>query len=134
MVFVHDLIKTYRPEAIRLFLSGVRYRDVLDWSPEGMQRCEELFSLLQTASGMQHPVHDDAHPYHSSGEPVSAEPFHQRFIAALEDDLDTPKAIDALRELAEAIIAGREAGRPVSQARRELRSLAEIIGVALPAV
>jgi hypothetical protein len=43
-------------------------------------------------------------------------------------------AITALRELAEAIVAGREAGRPVSHARQELRVLAEVLGVALPAV
>jgi L-cysteine:1D-myo-inositol 2-amino-2-deoxy-alpha-D-glucopyranoside ligase len=134
MVFVHDLIKTYRPEAIRLFLSSARYRDVLDWSPEAVQRCEELFTLLQTASGMQHPVHDDAHPYQTSGEPIDAAPYHKRFVAAMEDDLDTPTAIGVLRELAEAIVAGRKDARPVSQARRTLRSLAEILGIALPAV
>jgi len=134
MVFVHDLVKQYRPEALRLFLSGVRYRDVLDWDPDKVAACEEVVTKLQTAAGMQHPVHDDAHPYRSSGTPVDPEPFRQRFVAALEDDLDTPVAIAALRELAEAIIAGREASRPVSQARQELRALAEILGIVLPAV
>jgi hypothetical protein len=52
----------------------------------------------------------------------------------MEDDLDTPKAIGVLRELAEAIVAGREASRPTSNARHDLRTLAEILGVVLPAV
>ena len=134
MVFVHDLIKQYRPEAIRLFLSSVRYRDVLNWDPEQVAACEEVVTLLQAAAGMTHPVHDESRPYHSSGTPVDPEPFRQRFVAALEDDLDTPVAIAALRELAKAIIAGRQEARPVSNARHELRVLAEILGIVLPAV
>jgi L-cysteine:1D-myo-inositol 2-amino-2-deoxy-alpha-D-glucopyranoside ligase len=134
MVFVHDLLKEYRPEAIRLYLSSVRYRDVLEWDPAELKRTEDLVTLLQTASGMKHPVHDEAQPYQSSGDPLDAEPYRARFVTALEDDLNTPSAIAALRELAEAIVAGRAAGRPVSQARQELRTLAEILGVVLPVV
>ena len=134
MVFVHDLVKQHRPEAIRLFLSGARYRDVLEWSPEKLAACEKVVDLLQVAAGMRHPVHDDAQPYQSSGTPVDPEPFRRRFVAAMEDDLDTPEALVALRELAEAIGAGREAARPVSRARHELRVLAEIFGIVLPAV
>jgi L-cysteine:1D-myo-inositol 2-amino-2-deoxy-alpha-D-glucopyranoside ligase len=134
MVFVHDLVKQYRPEAIRLYLSGVRYRDVLDWSPEAVSKCEELVTLLQRAAGMKHPVHDAGHPYQSSGTPIDAEPFRQRFVAAMEDDLDTSTAIDVLRELAEAIVGGREAARPISAARAVLRELSEIFGILLPAV
>jgi L-cysteine:1D-myo-inositol 2-amino-2-deoxy-alpha-D-glucopyranoside ligase len=134
MVFVHDLIKTYRPEAIRLYLSGVRYRDVLEWDPAQVKACEGLVTLLQSAAGMRHPVHDDAQPYHSTGTVVDPVPFRQRFVDAMEDDLNTPKAIGVLRGLAEAIVSGRQANRPISHARHELRTLAEILGVALPAV
>jgi L-cysteine:1D-myo-inositol 2-amino-2-deoxy-alpha-D-glucopyranoside ligase len=134
MVFVHDLVKQYRPEALRLFLSSVRYRDVLEWDPAKVRACEEVVSLLQTASGMQHPVHDDAHPYQSSGSPVEAGSYRKRFVAAMEDDLDTPTAITALRELAESIVAGRKASRPVSAARAELRTLTDVLGIVLPAV
>jgi cysteinyl-tRNA synthetase len=134
MVFVHDLVKQYRPEALRLYLSGVRYRDVLEWDPAQVQACEAVVTLLQTAAGMQHPVHDDAQPYQSRGEAVDPEPLRKRFVAAMEDDLDTPRAIGALRELAEAIVAGRADARPISHARQELRALAEILGVILPVV
>ena len=91
-------------------------------------------TLLQTAAGMQHPVHHDGAPHRSSGTPIDPEPLKQRFIGAMEDDLDTPRAIVALVELAEAIVAGRADGRPISQARQELRELAEVLGVILPAV
>ena len=134
MVFVHDLVHQYRPEALRLFLSSVRYRDVLEWDPAKVAACEQVVTLLQTAAGMTHPVHDVAHPYQTSGEPMDPEPFRRRFVSALEDDLNTPAAIATLQELAEAIVAGRAASRPVSCARRQLRELAGILGIALPVV
>jgi L-cysteine:1D-myo-inositol 2-amino-2-deoxy-alpha-D-glucopyranoside ligase len=134
MVFVPQLLETYRPEAIRLYLSSVRYRDVLEWDPATLDDAEKLVTLLRSASEMTHPVHDAAHPYQTSGDPVAPEPFRQRFVAAMDDDLNTPVAIGVLRELAELILAGRAEHRPVSQARHELRTLASILGIVLPAV
>jgi L-cysteine:1D-myo-inositol 2-amino-2-deoxy-alpha-D-glucopyranoside ligase len=134
MVFVPQLLETYRPEAIRLYLSGVRYRDVLEWNPKALDAAEELVTLLRSAAEMTHPVHDATHPYQTSGEPIAPEPFRQRFVEALDDDLNTPVAIDVLRELAEAIVAGRAAHRPVSQARHELQTLAGVLGIVLPVV
>jgi L-cysteine:1D-myo-inositol 2-amino-2-deoxy-alpha-D-glucopyranoside ligase len=134
MVFVPQLLETYRPEAIRLYLSGVRYRDVLEWNPKTLDAAEELVTLLRSAAEMTHPVHDVAHPYETSGEPLAPEPFRERFMAAMDDDLNTPVAIGVLRELAEAILSSRREGRPVSQARHEIRALASILGIVLPAV
>ena len=136
MVFVADLVKEYRHEAIRLYLSSVRYRDVLEWRPEALREAEALLDQLSRAAGLPHPVHPDGaevEPAEQDG-PLDPTLFHERFIAAMNDDLDTGTAIGALRELAEAIEAARAAHRPTDQAREELRSLAEILGVVLPAV
>jgi L-cysteine:1D-myo-inositol 2-amino-2-deoxy-alpha-D-glucopyranoside ligase len=134
MVFVPDLLRTYRPEAIRLYLSGVRYRDVLEWSEDALAEAENLVTLLRSAAEASHPVHDDTHPVETSGDPVDALPYRDRFVAAMDDDLDTPRAIAVLRELAEAILAGRREHRPTSQARHELRTLSAVLGVTLPEV
>jgi L-cysteine:1D-myo-inositol 2-amino-2-deoxy-alpha-D-glucopyranoside ligase len=133
MVFVHDLIKTYRPAAIRLYLSGVRYRVVLEWDPAALAASEELVTLLLSAAGELASAEDALLSDHAAGSPVDPEPFRQQFAAALEDDLDSPSAIVALRALAEAIIVGRQEGRPIAQARQVLRELASILGVELPA-
>jgi L-cysteine:1D-myo-inositol 2-amino-2-deoxy-alpha-D-glucopyranoside ligase len=134
MVFVPDLLEKYRPEAIRLYLSGVRYRDVLEWRPGALDEAEELVTLLRSAAEASHPVHDDAHPEQTTGTPVEPEPFRRRFLDAMDDDLNTPAAIATLRELADAILARRRDHRPVSQARHELRTLAGVLGVTLPVV
>ncbi|MCC6177904.1 MAG: cysteine--tRNA ligase [Chloroflexi bacterium] len=134
MVFVHDLLKEHSPEAIRLYLSSARYRDVLEWSPRALLEAEDLVATLRRAAGMNHPVYDGGGAYASSGEPLDPTPFRARFTAALDDDLNTPAAIEAVRDLAEAIEAARRDGRPLSAARRELQTLAEILGIALPSV
>jgi L-cysteine:1D-myo-inositol 2-amino-2-deoxy-alpha-D-glucopyranoside ligase len=136
MVFVGDLLKEYPPEAIRLYLSSVRYRDVLEWSPGALGEAVELLGLLRRAAGVRHPVHPGgagAEPV-GRGEPLDAAPFREAFVGAMDDDLDTGTAIGQLRALAEAIEAARDAGRPVETAREELRTLGEILGLVLPAV
>lgn len=123
MVFVHDLIKEHRPEAIRLYLSGVRYRDVLEWDPQTLVEAGQLVSHLETAATVSGGT---------SGAPFESAPFRDRFVAAMEDDLDTPQAIAVLRELADMIEAAATSGRPVAEAQHDLRALTGILGVTLP--
>jgi L-cysteine:1D-myo-inositol 2-amino-2-deoxy-alpha-D-glucopyranoside ligase len=124
MVFVHDLIKEHRPEAIRLYLSGVRYRDVLEWDPAKLVEAGDLVSYLESAA--------TASAAGTSGASLDSQSLRQQFVAAMEDDLDTPQAISVLRDLAGQILAAAEAGRPVADAQADLRTLTSILGVVLP--
>ena len=134
MVFVHDLLKQYRPEAMRLYLSGVRYRDVLEWDPDKVDACEQLVTLLADRRRHAAPRPRRGPAVHASGTPVDPEPFRQRFVAAMEDDLDTPVAIVRCASWPRrSWPGGARAGRSRS-ARQELRTLAGILGVTLPVV
>ena len=55
-------------------------------------------------------------------------PFAARVRAALDDDLDAPRAIEALGELADAVLSGGD--DPTAPA--VLRELAALLGVELP--
>ncbi|MCC7372922.1 MAG: cysteine--tRNA ligase [Chloroflexi bacterium] len=123
MVFVHDLIKEHRPEAIRLYLSGVRYRDVLEWNPRTLVEAGLLVSHLEAAATVAGGT---------SGAPFESAALRARFVAAMEDDLDTPQAIAVLRELADSILAAAKSGRPVADAQADLRALTGILGARLP--
>lgn len=124
MVFVHDLLNDHRPEAIRLYLSGVRYRDVLEWNPEALVEAGQLVAHLEAAA--------TARLAHPGAGALDAEPFRRRFVAAMEDDLDTPQAISTLHDLADAILAASAAGGSVQAAQTDLRTLTSILGVNLP--
>ena len=109
---------------------------MLEWRPEALREAETLLTQLSRAAGLPHPVHPD-NSATDEGDPERAldpTPFRDRFGAAMDDDLDTGTAIGTLRDLAEAIERARAERRATDAAREELRSLAEILGVVLPAV
>ena len=60
---------------------------------------------------------------------LDLEPLKEDFMAAIADDLDTPKAIGILNEMAKSLIAAAEAGHVIEDARHTLRTAASILGL-----
>ena len=82
-------------------------------------------SLLRAAAA------DDRRPPTAYVPGLDAGLYRARALAALDDDLDTPRAIGALRDLGEAILAAAARGQPADEARAELRTLAGVLGARL---
>jgi L-cysteine:1D-myo-inositol 2-amino-2-deoxy-alpha-D-glucopyranoside ligase len=113
LVFVSDLLQRADPRAIRLSLLGHHYRMGFEWFDTDIEEGTALLHRLVAAAGQP----DGADP----------RPFRERFLAALDDDLDTPGALEALDDLASAVLSGgTEADAP-----RVLRELAGLLGVDL---
>ena len=104
---VHDLLKTYRGEALRLTLLATQYRAPLDFTTEGVDRAKGTLDRWYRAV-------DDAEP---------AEEVPAAVIDALSDDLNTPLAIKEMHALADAALAGDKA------AARDLRAAGEVMGL-----
>tara|TARA_R110000824_G_scaffold390760_24_gene588153 strand:+ start:30107 stop:31492 length:1386 start_codon:yes stop_codon:yes gene_type:complete len=89
VLLVHDLIEQAPGEAIRLALLNGHYRQPLDWTGEGLEQAkrmlDRLYGAMRTLSDVQ-PVANDVVP--------------DEFMAALLDDLNTPKALAVLFDLA----------------------------------
>jgi cysteinyl-tRNA synthetase len=118
ILLVRELLEQVPGEAIRLALLNAHYRQPLDWSDsvllEAKRKLDRLYGTLRDIS--------DWESQWESAEPDAA------FITALEDDLNTPRALAALFDLA------REANRSDSAAERtvfaaRLRASAELLGV-----
>ena len=90
VLLVHDLITTIRGEVIRLALLSAHYRQPLDWSDESLddahRKLDRLYGAIR-GIGIDNAVRAAAEP------PAT-------FIEALEDDLNTPKALAELFERA----------------------------------
>ncbi len=83
VLLVHDMIKTIPGEVIRLALLGAHYHQPLDWSDDTLGSARRMLDRLYGAvRGID--VSDDAR---AAAEPSAA------LIEALEDDLNTPKAM-----------------------------------------
>jgi cysteinyl-tRNA synthetase len=93
VLLVHDLIRTIPGEVIRLALLSAHYRQPLDWSGETIESARRMLDRLYGAiRGIDVPA-----DVRSSAEPPAA------VIAALEDDLNTPKALAEVFNLARAL-------------------------------
>jgi L-cysteine:1D-myo-inositol 2-amino-2-deoxy-alpha-D-glucopyranoside ligase len=87
MVFVRDLLRSHSVDAVRLYLLSHHYRSVFEWSAADLAACSSLAGRLALAARSPDVC------------PPSA---REAFAAALEDDLNTPRAISALESLAGA--------------------------------
>ena len=92
LVFVSDLLKTSDPRAIRLALMRHHYRAGFEWYDTDLDEGTALLHRLLAAA--ERP--DGADP----------RPFAERVRGALDNDLDAPRALDALDDLASAVLSG----------------------------
>ena len=108
---------------MRLFFLNSHYHSPLAYSEEGLQGQQRAADRLRIA--LAAPGSD------SSDEAVDAEAYRQRFIAAMDDDLNTPQALAAVFSLARDINRGREEGKVLSNAQECLRELTTVLGLRL---
>ncbi|MBM3507170.1 MAG: cysteine--tRNA ligase [Alphaproteobacteria bacterium] len=106
VVTAHSLLQRHDGETIRLTLLSGHYRQGLDWTDEVVEQSKKALDRWYRAAG-------DA----KAGEP------DDEFLAALEDDLNTPLAIARLHGLADRALAGDTAAQPA------LKASAGVMGV-----
>jgi L-cysteine:1D-myo-inositol 2-amino-2-deoxy-alpha-D-glucopyranoside ligase len=124
MVFVRELVPEYGSDAVRLYLSGFHYRAELHHDPAVLARAAGWARTLAEASML------------TSGKSlpgIGLAPYRARFLERMSDDLDTPGAIEVLRELADEVRRGAAAGRAVRDAQLLLRDLGSVLGLRLVA-
>ncbi|HYU39731.1 MAG TPA: cysteine--tRNA ligase [Acidimicrobiia bacterium] len=113
LVFVSDLLKVADPRAIRLALMRHHYRAGFEWHDTDLDEGNALLHRLLAAA--ERP--DGADP----------RPYAERVRNALDNDLDAPKALEALDDLASAILSGGSD----SSAPSVLRELGDLLGIDL---
>jgi cysteinyl-tRNA synthetase len=118
ILLVRDLLEDAPGEAIRLALLSAHYRQPLDWTEDLLVQTrntlDRLYGTLREIGGWQGEWHDT--------EPDTA------FMAALEDDLNTPKAMAALFDIvrqAKSADSGKERVRLAAS----LRASAQCLGL-----
>ena len=117
VLLVHELLKQAPGEAIRLALLNAHYRQPLDWTDRGLAQAkrmlDRLYGALRTLGDID--TDPDAVP--------SAE-----FLAALNDDLNTPKALATLFDLARQANTASDTGEK-SRIKGALLTSADLMGL-----
>ena len=120
LVSVKEALEEYTPDCLRLYLLSSHYRSPLHYSDEGcaaMERSSDrLRHALRPGNG-------------SGGQPQDPGQCEARFFEAMDEDLNTPRALAALFDLAREINRGRDAGRDIAGAQGTLRRLGGLLGL-----
>lgn len=121
LIMVSDLLKTYSPDVLRLYLGAHHYRTPWSYEEADLRAFQGLADKLNRALRVE-------------GEGSGAfDPtrFVQEFHAAMENDLDTPGALRALESLADGILDAAKDSKDVQKAQEVLERLGWVFGLTL---
>ena len=121
LVMIRELMSTYSPDGIRLYLGGHHYRK--QWShnelelEESQKLAEKALKAVTLEGG--------------SGIKLNGMPAMDQFTLAMEDDLDTVKAKGIFADLVDKVLNAIRAGQDVNDAQKILYKMGTIFGLKL---
>ena len=124
-LLIREMVKRHQPDALRFWVLGTHYRNPLEFAEE---RLGEAARALERLWGPVLRAKKFAESHGSADGDVPAElvSHRQAFVAAMDDDFNTPQALGALFELANAL--NRLEGRSVPEFVRGAGELARLLG------
>lgn len=118
LVMVRDLLHQYAPDAIRLYLSRHHYRTTWEYSAPELDASAAMAQRWHRASKAS------TSTAHLNG-------IVGAFKQAMDDDLDTPRAIKIIDDLANGILNGQYSANDKPVAQATLQELAGVLGLQL---
>jgi len=122
LVSITDALAQHGADTLRLFILSSNYRSPLTYGDEPLAAAKRGVERLRIAAHVASP---------DGGEELDATPFRDRFIEAMEDDLNTAQALAALFDLARDINRARDEGRGITTAQAVLLELTGVFGLTL---
>ena len=123
VISVHEALEKFSPDTLRMFFLSSHYRNPLMFSEQNIMAQQRAWERLQFAA--------DGNTEASNGPELDVQDYKSRFIEAMDDDLNTPRALAALFDMSREINRGREEGQNVAGAQSTLKELAGVLGISL---
>ena len=120
LVSVEEALERFSPDAIRLYFLSSHYRSPLSYTDDGCAAMERSLDRLRHALDREGTNSTDA---------LDAEPYRRQFFEAMDDDLNTPRALASLFDLARDVNRSSDEGRAVNEAQNTLRHLGGTLGL-----
>jgi L-cysteine:1D-myo-inositol 2-amino-2-deoxy-alpha-D-glucopyranoside ligase len=135
LVLVRDLLGTYTGDAIRHYLASRHYRSEIHFAPSDLMRSADAAAHLRRAwlRAEELAPADPAMADESALDPRVAE-HRTQFLEAMDDDLNTPRAMAELDALASLAVRGDDAALTVAAGWMVRELGARIIGLRLTSV
>ena len=125
IITIGEALEKFSPDALRLFFLSSHYRSPLTFSDDAVSSQERAVERLRHAL---EPAADSA----DAGSLNGAQSV-ERFKAAMDDDLNTPRALAVIFDLTHEINRAKEDQRDVAAAQATLHKLAGLLGLTLRA-
>jgi cysteinyl-tRNA synthetase len=123
LVPITEVVQKYGGDGLRMFVLSSHYRSPIAFTEENLVSAQRGAERLRIAANA---------PAAGEGEPaVDAEPYRQRFVDAMDDDMNAAGALAALFDLARDVNRARDEGRSIGDAQAALRELASVLGLTL---
>ena len=123
VITVGEALERFSPLALRLFFLSSHYRNPLVFSDQNIQAQERAIERIRNAATNR--------SQHTNGEVLDASEFERTFIDAMDDDLNTPRALAAVFDLSREINRASEQGKDVTASQDTLQELVGILGIDL---
>ncbi len=123
LVTIAQALEQYGGDALRMFVISSHYRSPSSYTDEALEAAKAGVERLRNA----------AFSDGGKGEPLDFGDVRQRFTDAMDDDLNTPRALAALFDLTRDINRAAASGGDTTAARGLLRELCGVLGFTLAA-
>lgn len=124
LVTIADALDKYGGDALRMFVISSHYRSPSSYTEDALDAAKTGVERLRNVAFRAGIV---------GGEVLDAAATRETFIEAMEDDLNTPRAVAALFDLTRDINRAIDAGGDTRAARAILRELCGVLGLTLEA-
>ena len=122
IVTLGEALERHSSDALRLFFLNSHYRSPVIYREDIVEGQERAAERLRRAATVESEGDLDA---------LDPSPYREKFIEAMDDDLNTPRALAVLFDMSRDINRAREADQGISNAQSALKELTEILGLTL---
>ena len=120
LVSVEDALERHDPDSLRLYFLSSHYRSPLQFTEEGCA------AMSRSTERLRHALSRDDD---NTDKPLDGAPYKEKFLEAMDDDLNTPRALAVLFDMARDINRCQDSGGQAKEAQETLRHLGGILGV-----
>jgi len=98
IISIKDALKKYEADVIRIFILSAHYRSQIDYNEESLRQAEANLQRIRRTLDELHEIIEESE-VHGEEAPVEIEEARRGFMAAMEDDFNTPRALAEIYKL-----------------------------------
>jgi len=133
---VRDIGKEFDLEAVRMFMLAAHYRSPVNFSREMITQAasslERLYGARDHLTFLESAVEDREPNAEEQAFMIEADKAHEKFNAAMDDDLNTADALGALFELVREVFKLPQSGisrKAVEYGKAKMNTMASVLGL-----